>query len=167
MFKWVFVLFFFLVTLFKVNCQLVKSEQKSQIEFEDFSYPLFLGGEQHSYFKASYPIANNLEIEFQNNYDTYLLTDRLRTSVSLKQYISDKIYFFGGVEFEFSRDEFFNIWDEKPRNSMNFGIGYNVSENFLIEAKANIQLNETTTGAFGEQLKPMKLFYTLGSKWKF
>ena len=47
------------------------------------------------------------------------------------------------------------------------GTGYDVSENFMIELKSNVQLNKSTIGAFGETQIAMPSVYTIGSKWKF
>lgn len=161
------IFFFIFLAVCKVNCQVKESRTSKKIIFEDFSYALFLENEKHSYFKVGYPLTNNLDLEFQNHFDTYALEDRLKTSIGLKQYISNKIYFFGGIEMEFKKDKMTNQWNARPRSSINGVLGYDVKRNFFIEAKGNIQLNDTNWGPYGELLIPMKEVYSLRGKWKF
>ena len=47
------------------------------------------------------------------------------------------------------------------------GAGYDVSDNFMLEVKSNVQINKSSIGTFGETHVEMPTVYTIGSKWKF
>jgi len=144
-----------------------KVDEFPSLTIHSFSYPLFLNGEQHSSFKLNYRITDSLQAELQGFYDTYLLTDRFRVSLLLKQYLTKKIYLFSGVEIEMEGAKSLLVYKRPPRVGFISAVGYDVTSDFIIEAKGNIGINKTSMGAFGEPSMAMPEVYTLGSKIKF
>lgn len=167
MLKCNFLFIIFLFTISKTNGQVQEPKQASKLLLDDFSYPLFLGNETHSSLNLSYQLSDNLEVEFQNYYDTYILGNRYRSSLGLKLYVSPKLFIFGGVEAEFKRDKITGQLESNPRISINSGLGYDVKEHFSLRMKSNTSLTKNTFGAFGEQFIPMPQIYSLGGKVKF
>ena len=153
--------------------QAPKSPQQGQREpTEITSHSMSLpNGEQHSEVSLEFPLSNDLNAQLEAFYDTYLLTDRLRVSFKLKRFISDRTYLFTGTGIEaVVRDKSQVLGlplGSIPRLSVEGGLGHEVKEGFLIEAKGNFSINNSNIGAFGEPLIPMPKIYTLGGKWKF
>lgn len=163
--------FFVLILGFIMQAQeqaIGTADAEPRVVVEDFSYPLFLNDEQHTSFKINFPISNTMQIELQEFYDTYLLTNRFRSSIALKQYLTEKLYLFAGAEIEIEYTKGPQVKsDRPPRVGIIGGIGYDVNSNFVIEAKSNIGINKTPIGAFGEPFIVTPQVYTLGSKIKF
>ena len=144
------------------------SVDKPRVSIEDFAYPRFLGKEEHASFLINYQLKDNLEIELQGFYDTYLLSNRFRNSLALKRYLTKKFYLFAGIEVELEFVKEAHILSKRPpRVGVISGFGYDVNSNFSLEAKSNIGVNQTSMGAFGEPFIPMPQVYTLGGKIKF
>jgi len=68
------------------------------LDITTFAYPMFLDKEQHSYFLINYKISEKLEADLQGFYDMYMLSNRFRTSLILKRYLTEKFYVFSGIE---------------------------------------------------------------------
>ncbi len=132
---------------------------------ENFSYPLFWGGELHRSFKVNYQLTDKLQAELQGFYDTYLFQNRFRASITLKRYLSSKLYVFGGMGIEMVTSSI--IGSGPPRASVIGGLGYDVNKNFILEAKSDIGINKTSMGAFGESLIPTPQLYMVKGKIKF
>lgn len=131
-----------------------------------FSYPIFLNEEKHASFLVNYPLSNQLHMELQGFYDTYLVSNRFRLNLSLKQYLTEKLYVIGGVEIE-AGDYKQILPSQPPRIGAVMGFGYDVLNNFAIEGKFNAQLNNSLMGAYGEPFVRMPQVYTIGGKVKF
>lgn len=130
------------------------------------AYPSFFNGENHKSFIVRYGISKATQIELQGFYDTYLLTERFRTNLVGKVYLNDKLYLFSGMEVEAETGSYSNFISPY-RLGFVAGAGYDINENFMIEVKSNVQLNNSSIGVFGESLIGMPAVYTIGSKFKF
>lgn len=130
------------------------------------SYPLFLNGEKHSAFMVRYGISRATQLELEGFYDTYLMTNRFRTSLVGKVYLDDKLYLFSGLDAEIDIDKY-SMKPKAPRLGVVSGVGYDINGDFMLEAKSNFQLNNSNIGLYGESIIPMPSVFTLGSKFKF
>ena len=130
------------------------------------TYPEFFGGERHKNFSVIYGLSKSTKLELQGFYDTYLISERFRSDLVGRVYLNDRLYLFSGMEVEV---ETANLNGEPRRFRLGFvaGAGYDISENFMIEVKSNIQVNDSNLGSFGESLIKMPAVYTFGSKFKF
>ena len=128
-------------------------------------------GEQHSEVGLEFPLGSGFNAQLEAFYDTYLLTDRLRFSLKIKRFISNNTYIFSGTGIEAvvrDKSQILGLpLGSIPRFSVEGGLGHEVKEGFLIEAKGNFSINKSNIGAFGEPFIPMPKIYTLGGKWKF
>ncbi len=155
----------FFVVLLRAQNPVPDSNTNKDPTIENFSYPLFLGGEKHTSFKVNYQLTDRLQAELQGFYDTYLFEDRFRSSIVLKHYLSNKLYVFGGLGMEVITSS--RIGSGPPRVSVIGGLGYDVNKNFMLEAKSDIGINKTSMGAFGESNIKMPQVHTIGGKIKF
>lgn len=138
----------------------------SGISITGHSYPVSAIGDVHKSFMVQYGIFKSTQLELQGFYDTYILSERFRSSLLFKRYLNDRLYLLSGLEVEVATEK--NELMVAPyRLGFVVGTGYDVSENFMIELKSNVQLNKSTIGAFGETQVNMPSVYTIGSKWKF
>lgn len=135
-------------------------------------YPTSIWGEEHASFEVNYRLSPKFVAQLQGFYDEYacgLCSDRFRTFAGLKWYVSNRVYLISGMDIEAevgvhgrqARDM------RKPRVAFIGGLGYDVRENLLLEAKGNFQLNNSKIGAFGEPQIRMPKLYTVGGKLKF
>ncbi len=131
------------------------------------SYPIFLNNEEHSAFLIRYTISERLKLDLNGFYDTYLMTNRVRTNLKPKWYVNDNLYLFSGMEIEMEANKYAQLRPMPPRVGLISGVGYDINGNLTIEAKSNIQMNSSPMGAYGEYLVPMPQIYTLGGKLKF
>ena len=130
------------------------------------SYPIFLNREEHSSFTINYGISKQALLELQGFYNTYLLTNRVRTSLTGKVYLNDKLHLFSGLDLELEASKYGRPPQPYRLGSL-MGAGYDVNDNLMFEAKSNIQLNNSKMGLYGESLIPMNSAFSLGSKIKF
>ncbi len=130
------------------------------------AYPTFFNGENHQSFMVQYGVSKVTQIELQGFYDTYLLSERFRTNMVGKVYLTNKLYLFLGMEVEAETGNYGNV-PTPYRLGFVAGTGYDFNENFMIEVKSNVQLNNSRIGVFGESLIEMPAVYTIGSKFKF
>jgi hypothetical protein len=158
-------------TVYGLNAQVEEvnsSTLKPRLFFDDFTYPLFLDSEVHSSFLLNYRLTDNLQVELQGFYDTYILTNRFRSSLVLKQYLTNKLYLFGGIDLEMEYvKQSSTIPKRPPRLGFINGLGYDINSDFSLEAKSNIGMNQSSMGVYGETFIPMPQVYTLGGKIKF
>lgn len=165
-----FILWFcFTITGYSQSAKKSQQSAKETIEASSHSYASS-SGEQHSEVGLEFPVLKDLNGQLEVFYDTYLLSDRLRVSFRLKKYITEKTYLFAGSGIEAvirDKSQFLGLpLGSIPRLSVEGGLGHELKEGFLIEAKGNFSINNSNIGAFGEPL-PMPKIYTLGGKWKF
>ena len=165
------ILFFLYATVFSQNTGLGGEPKPNEgLQLESFGYPIFFGGEQHSSFHLKYPITNTIRAELNTFYDTYILSDRIRTNIQLKKYLDDNWYLFSGIEHDIGTHKYPDLKIMKPtqpRIGVISGFGYEVNKNFTMEAQSNFQINNAPIGAYGEPLIPMPHVYTLKGKIKF
>lgn len=138
----------------------------NELYISGHAYPVSAIGEVHKSFTIQYGISRSIQLELQGFYDTYLLTERFRTNFVSKFYLNHKLYLFTGMEVEVATEDA----GKAPvpyRLGFVAGAGYDVSENFMLEVRSNVQLNNASIGAFGETKLQMPAVYTIGSKWKF
>ena len=111
-------------------------------------------GDVHKSFMVKYGISKSTQIELQGFYDTYLLTESFRANLVSKVYLNDKFYLFSGMELEPETASYINV--PGPYCLVFIaGTGYDISENFMIEVKSNVELNNSRIGVFGESLIEM------------
>lgn len=125
-----------------------------------------MGVEQHKELGATLQLDKNLEVDLQLFYDTHLLENRFRTSATVRYQVTKKIYVIGGAELETRLGHGKNASNLPARPSATLGFGYEVSNDFYLEAKGNFALKNNVMGAYGEAF-PMPQIYTLGGKVKF
>ncbi|MGB2761456.1 MAG: hypothetical protein WBC58_15965 [Maribacter stanieri] len=130
------------------------------------AYPDSAFGDVHKSLLVQYGLSKSTKIELQGFYDTYLLTERFRSSLLAKVYLSERLYVIGGLEAEVATENA-GIGSTPYRLGFVAGLGYDVDQNLMIEVKANIQLNDPNFGAYGEKHVVMPAAFVLGSKWKF
>ena len=143
-----------------------KPSSLTGLSISGHSYPLFLGGEEHSSFLVQYGFSESAQLELQGFYDTYLLTNRFRTSLLGKIYLDEKAYLLSGFDTEIEISKYGNK-PVPPRLGFVNGVGYDVKDNLMLEVKSNLQLNNTKMGLFGESQIKMPSVFTIGSKLKF
>ena len=112
-----------------------------------------------------YGISKSTQIELQGFYDTYLLTERFRSSFIGKAYLNEKVYLLSCLEVEVVT-EYAGKVEVPYRLGFVAGAVYDISDGFMIEVKSNVRLNNSNIGAFGEALVKMPSVYDKGSKWK-
>ncbi|WP_300023393.1 hypothetical protein [uncultured Maribacter sp.] len=138
----------------------------SGLSITGHAYPISAIGDIHKSFMLQYGISKSFQLELQGFYDTYILSERFRSSVLAKVYLNKRLYLLGGVEAEIATENA-GVGQTPYRLGFVAGAGYDVCENFMIELKSNVQLNQSTIGAFGETQFVMPSVYTIGSKLKF
>jgi hypothetical protein len=138
----------------------------SGLSITGHAYPISAIGDVHKSFMVQYGIFKSTQLELQGFYDTYILSERFRSSLLFKRYLNDRLYLLTGLEVEVATEKK-ELLEAPYRLGFVAGTGYDVSENFMIELKSNVQLNKSTIGAFGETQVTMPSVYTIGSKWKF
>lgn len=163
-------LFFFVITsrgqtIEEPPVSVLPSSQKGLL-ITDHAYPIGATGDIHKSFMMQYGVTNSLKLELKGFYDTYILSERFRSSVLAKVYINEKLYLLSGLETEVATEKT-GVEQTPYRLGFIAGAGYDVSENLIIELKSNVQLNKSNIGAFGETQVTMPSVYTIGSKWKF
>lgn len=150
-----------------VEKELLNSPRTSTLQYDAFSYADLGTGEKHSYFSVLYQLNPKLEAELRVFYDTYQISNRVRAEFLLKKYVTDKLYIFSGLEIEAETKVMPGRSILPPRLGAIGGVGYDVNDNFLLEAKGNFQLNNSPLGVFGERLVKMPEVYTVGGKVRF
>lgn len=140
--------------------------KQGNLNIEGFSYPLFFSNEEHSSFLINYDLSEELDVLLEGFHDTYIVSNRFRTALLGRYYLTEKLYLLSGMELEREAKK-----DGRtplaPRIGVISGAGYEVQENFFLEARANIQFNDSKMGSFGEPLIPTPALYSLGGKFKF
>ncbi len=151
------------------------SGPSSGISVSGYAYPISALAAEHASFVINYPISNKLEAELQGFYNTYLFSNRLRLAALVKWNLSHRLFIFSGLESEFEMSK----WNPEmevapntllmrpPRIGFISGVRYDVQENISLEAKMNLQVNDSPVGVYGEHRIPMPKVYTLGGKVKF
>ncbi|MBU2902841.1 hypothetical protein [Maribacter dokdonensis] len=129
-------------------------------------YPVSAIGDVHKSFMVQYGVTKSLQLELQGFYDTYILSERFRSSLMVKYYLNKRLYLLSGLDAEIATENS-EVGQAPYRLGFVAGMGYDVTENSMLEIKSSIQLNETGIGAFGETQIEMPSVYTIGSKWKF
>ena len=130
------------------------------------AYPASAIGDVHKSFMVQYGVSKSLQLELQGFYDTYILSERFRSSVLAKVYLNKRLYLLGGLEAEIATENA-GVGQTPYRIGFVTGIGYDVDPNLMIELKANVQFNNPSIGAFGEKHVVTPAALTIGSKWKF
>lgn len=156
-----------MVIVFRVHGQVHESNSTLGLNFQTFSYPLFFGNEQHKELKLHFGLTKNFKVELQGFYDTYLLENRFRSSIVIKQYLDKKIYGLIGSEVEWRQGRSLVPFSRPPRHSINGGFGYDIEDFFSLELKGNFALSKDAMGAFGEPFISMPQLYTVKGKIKF
>ncbi|SNR77622.1 hypothetical protein SAMN04488009_3732 [Maribacter sedimenticola] len=138
----------------------------SKLSISGNAYPVTAIGDVHKSFLVGYGISNGLQMELHGFYDTYLQTERFRTNLLGKVYLTEKLYLLSGLEVEVATESQ-ELMEAPYRLGFVAGTGYDISDNFMVEMKSNVQLNKDAIGAFGEKLIEMPAVHTIGGKWRF
>jgi hypothetical protein len=162
------VLFYYPFIVFgqTVEEPLSKSTPLSKLSIYGYAYPISAIGDVHKSFLVQYGFTKDFQVELQGFYDTYILTERFRSKLQGKIFLNENMYLLSGLEAEVATE---NVGNTPTPYRLGFvaGAGYNVNENFMLEVKSNIQLNNSKIGAFGEKFVKMPIWYSAGGKWKF
>ncbi len=153
--------------IIRVHGQVHEPRSTLGLNLQTFSYPLFLGNEQHKELKLHFDLTENSKVEFQGFYDTYLLENRFRSAIAFKQYVNKNFYALIGAEVEWRQGVSLAPISKPPRYSVSGGFGYDVEDSFSLELKSNFALSKDSMGAFGEPFISMPQVYSIGSKVKF
>lgn len=105
------------------------------------SFPKGLNGEEYRQFGLSYPISQKLTAQIGGIYDKTISSELINSSFMLKWYIKEKLYLFAGLENEYET----NIFTDGQyiiRTNFNFGVGYDVNTNFLLELGYHQQISQ-------------------------
>jgi len=158
---------FLLVTTFYLKGQSYELSSNSELNLQTFSYPIFFGNEQHKELILNLALTENLHVEMQGFYDTYILENRLRSSIALKKNLNNGFYGLIGVGVEWRKGLGMAPINKPSRFAFNAGLGYNIEDFLYIDAKGSFALKKDAMGAFGEPFISMPQVYTLSSKVKF
>ncbi len=150
-----------------VKGQYVEPKPESGISFQAFSYPMTVDNQIHASMMLNYNFSEKMRVRLGGYYDTYILENRFRMALDLKRYITKKTYLLLGADLEWRQGQSLINSKSYSRFGLNFGVGHEVQENFLIEAKGNFGMNKNAIGPYGESLVPMQQVYTLGGKLRF
>lgn len=60
------------------------------------AYPASAIGDVHKSFMVQYGVSKSFQLELQSFYDTYILSERFRSSVLAKVYMNKRLYLLGG-----------------------------------------------------------------------
>lgn len=141
------------------------------------SYPDFLFGEKHAWLLIGYSITGSTAVEIQAFYDKYVMEERLRVPLTVKQYFGSKWYVFSGVEYDFLLTSMENLDaiqqnitkpQIKPRLDYLGGVGYDVQEDFMLDVKVNQQINDSKLHYFGQKTNTGRnSLLTIGGRYKF
>jgi hypothetical protein len=113
-------------------------------------YPAGVNNERHNSLEIINKIAEELHIQLEAFYDKFGTEQRIRAALLAKGYITERLYFIGGPEIEYDM----NVESQgtaRYRTSINLGVGYDVNNNLLLEARPNNQINNSTVGYYGSQ----------------
>ncbi|MEM6895169.1 MAG: hypothetical protein AAF554_15850 [Bacteroidota bacterium] len=138
-----------------------------RLTLDTFSYPDFFAGERHAMFALNYKISDTFHTELQTFYDTYLTSNRTRTGLRFKKYLSPKFYIYSGSEIEIVQDKLGSPGCGTPRTGILGGMGYQLKENFFVEAGFNSAINVSTNGTLGESELAMPVISTVTSRIRF
>ena len=133
------------------------------VNFHGVLYPKGVNGEQFSDYYINARLSQELRLRLETFYMKFGNTSRIRSALLGKVHLSKKVYFLAGPEVEYDMNR--TLKKDTYRLGMNLGLGYEVNENFLFEAKFNKQINNSLIGPFGEVGKAD--VFTLGSRFKF
>ncbi len=121
----------------------------SGLTISDFAYPIvWWSSEQHANFKFSHRVNKNIFLEWQGEYDTYLIADVFKTPLLTKIYITDRLYLYTGIELEMERDKL-QIDLPPPQFKFKNGWGYDIKSNFSLEVEHDLHFNKSVYGAYG------------------
>ncbi len=140
--------------------------KQNNLTIEGFSYPLFLDSEEHASFLINYDLFEEMDVLLEGFHDTYVNSNRFRTALLGRYYLTERIYLLSGLELEREAKKDGGT-PLSPRLGILSGAGYEVQENFFLEARANIQFNDSKLGSLGEPVIPTPALYSLGGKFKF
>lgn len=153
--------------IYSLQAQTTVPDKKPKVSVLGHSYPMFLNGEQHSYIGLNYYNGINFKAELSAFYDTYPISDRLRTSIIFKRYFYKKLYVLGGLNMELELPKYWNNSFGAARFGVLGGVGYDVNSNFNVEMRSDFSLNKSAIGVFGEPFIEMPKVYTFKGKLKF
>lgn len=116
------------------------------------SYPIGLNGGDYRQLRLSYPILQGLSGQFNFIYDKSISSEIINSSFMFKWYLKEKLYLFAGLENEYETN-MFTDGQYIIRSNFNFGVGYDVNPNFLLEFGYHQQINQPTEGLFENETK--------------
>ncbi|WP_299324473.1 hypothetical protein [uncultured Maribacter sp.] len=75
------------------------------ISISGHAYPVSAFGDVHKFFMVQYGITSGIQLELQGFYDTYILSERSRSSLLGKFYLNEKLYLLSGLEVEVATEK--------------------------------------------------------------
>lgn len=123
---------------------------EKRITLSAISFPEGLNGEDSRQFRLSYPISQKLNAQIGGIYDKSISSELINSSFILKWYIKEKLYLFAGLENEYET----NVFTDGQyiiRTNFNFGVGYDVNPDLLLEFGYHQQINKSNEEYFEYQ----------------
>ena len=77
----------------------------SGLSITGHAYPVSAIGDVHKSFMVQYGIFKSTQLELQGFYDTYILSERFRSSLLFKRYLNDRLYLLSGLEVEVATEK--------------------------------------------------------------
>ena len=118
------------------------------ISISSIGYQNFYNDEQHSQFLMDWRVNEKNSLMINGYYDTNLLGDVFKTQLLFKREIVEKFYIFSGVEMGMERTIIGGAASRLNYKVIN-GIGYQIQDNFMIEAISESILGTQNFGGYG------------------
>lgn len=146
-----------LITTSGISQDLLENESsglttKKRFSLSAISFPKGMNGEEYRQFGLSYPISQKLTAQVGGIYDKNISSELINSSFMFKWYVKEKLYLFAGLENVYET----NIFTDGQyiiRTNFNFGVGYDVNPNFLLELGYHQQINQPNEQYFENEKK--------------
>lgn len=95
-------------------------------------YPIGVNGETFFNGRMEYKISEKLTSQLESFYAKFGTHEEIGSSFSFKWYVQKKMYLFAGTQVQYDLNQNSGS-SELLRVNLNFGVGYEVNPNFLLE----------------------------------
>lgn len=124
---------------------------KPRLSLYAHSYPMGLNDENFKNFRLDYGLTDKLGLQLQYFYSKYGTYEGVNTSLLFKWYVKKNLYLFAGPEVEFGTNQATGQF-EPLRVNLNFGVGYEVNPDMLLELGIHPEIGPPATDAYGRSL---------------
>jgi len=114
------------------------------------SYPIGVNDEVFKNFRLDYMVSDKLGVQLQHFYSKFGTQEGTNTSFLFKWYLKKRLYLFAGPETEYGTNQATGEL-ELLRVNLNFGVGYEVNPNMLLELGIHPGISPSATDAFGRK----------------